>query len=271
MEQQQITAGVCNQVRLSPGQCTRLNSGQVATKSLPSGIFIIISRILQFFSTIMTTVKRMILITGANQGLGFAAAKQLVSTGKYRPLIGARSQEKAEGAVEELGGADDLTPVVIDLDSDISIEAGAAFVQERFGSLDILINNAGINRSSNPDATLRETYRAVFDTIVFGPAIMVENFLPLLRTSKYSDPRIVNVTSGLGLIGMAYSPTSEYSAKVWELPVYHGSKAATNIITAVDAVRLREEGILAVVAAPGYCRTNFGGYAGFSHCPRGCG
>ncbi|KAL3459603.1 hypothetical protein BJX64DRAFT_264618 [Aspergillus heterothallicus] len=210
----------------------------------------------------MTIVKPLILITGANQGLGFAAAKQLASTGKYRLLIGARSQEKADGAVKELGGSDDLTPVVVDLDSDKSIEAAAAFVKERFGSLDILINNAGINRSSNPDATLRETYRAVFETNVFGPAIMIENFLPLLRASQYPDRRIVNVTSGLGLIGMAYSPTSEYSAKVWELPVYRGSKAATNIITAVDAVRLREEGILVVLAAPGYCRTAFGGYTG---------
>ncbi|KAL4735269.1 hypothetical protein BDV11DRAFT_37862 [Aspergillus similis] len=210
----------------------------------------------------MTTVRPLILITGANQGLGFTAAKQLVSTGKFRLLIGARSQEKADGTIKELGGSDDLTPVVVDLDSDKSIEAAAAFVQERFGSLDILINNAGINRSSNPDATLRETYRAVFETNVFGPAIMVENFLPLLRASQYPDRRIVNVTSGLGLIGMAYSPTSEYSAKVWELPVYRGSKAATNIITAVDAVRLREEGILVVLAAPGYCRTSFGGYTG---------
>ncbi|KAL3484604.1 hypothetical protein BJX62DRAFT_230139 [Aspergillus germanicus] len=198
----------------------------------------------------MTTVKPLILITGANQGLGFAAARQLASTGKYRLLIGARSEQKAQCAVIELGGSDDLTPVVVDLDSDKSIEAAAAFVQERFGSLDILINNAGINRSSNPDATLRQTYRAVFETNVFGPAIMVENFLPLLRASQYPDRRIVNVTSGLGLVGMAYSPTSEYSAKVWELPVYRGSKAATNIITAVDAVRLREEGILAIVAAP---------------------
>ncbi|KIA75509.1 short-chain dehydrogenase [Aspergillus ustus] len=210
----------------------------------------------------MSTAKPLILITGANQGLGFASAKQLVSTGKYRLILGARSQEKAEAAVKELGGSEDLTPVVIDLDSDRSIEAAAAFVKERFGSLDILINNAGINRSSDPNATLRETYRAVFETNVFGVAVMVENFLPLLRASQYHDRRIVNVTSGLGQIGIAYSPTSEYSAKVWELPVYRGSKAALNIINAVDAVRLREEKILSVVAAPGYCRTNFGGYTG---------
>ncbi|KAL2788245.1 hypothetical protein BJX66DRAFT_327239 [Aspergillus keveii] len=178
----------------------------------------------------MTTVKALTLITGANQGLGFAAAKQLVSTGKYRLLSGARSHEKAQGAVEALGGTDDLTP------------AAAAFVQERFGSLDILINNAGINRSSDPNATLRETCRAVFETNVLGPAIMVEHFLPLLRASQYPDRRIIN-----------------YSAKVWELPVYRGSKAAMNVITAVDAVRLHEAGILAVVVAPGYCRTNFGG------------
>ncbi|KAL4903845.1 hypothetical protein BDW74DRAFT_155481 [Aspergillus multicolor] len=210
----------------------------------------------------MTTAKPLILITGANQGLGFAAAKQLASTSKYRLLIGARSQEKADRAVKELqvGGSDDhdLTPVVVDLDSDTSTEATAAFVTERFGSLDIFIN-AGINRSSNAHATLRETYRAVFETNVFGPASLIETFLVLLRASQYPDRRIVNVTSGLGLIGMAYSPTSAYSARVWELPVYRGSKAATNIISAVDAVRLREEGILVVLAAPGYCRTALGG------------
>ncbi|KAL4942710.1 hypothetical protein BDV06DRAFT_191514 [Aspergillus oleicola] len=217
----------------------------------------------------MSTTKPLILITGANQGLGFASAKQLASTGNYRLLIGARSQEKAEGAVKELGGSSDLTPIVLDLDNDQSIETAAAFVKDKFGSLDILINNAGINRSSNPDATLRESYRAVFETNVFGVAVVVETFLPLIRASTYHDRRIVNVTSGLGLIGMALSPTSEYSAEVWQLPVYRGSKAAINIINAVDAVRLRKENICSILAAPGYCRTNFGGGTGVKSAEEG--
>ncbi|OQE44494.1 hypothetical protein PENCOP_c002G08427 [Penicillium coprophilum] len=219
-----------------------------------------------------TVTKPLILITGANQGLGFATAQQLASTGKYNLLIGARSQEKAEGAIKQLQGFStdsSLTPIVIDLDQDESITAAAKLVEERFGSLDILINNAGINRSSDPNATLRETYRAVFETNVFGVAVMTATFLPLLRASKYHDRRIVNVTSGLGQIGMAYSPNSEYSARIWELPVYRSSKSAINMINAVDAVSLKKENILSVLAAPGYCRTNFGGGNGVKSAVEG--
>lgn len=215
----------------------------------------------------MTVTKPLILITGSNQGIGLEVAKQLASTGKYRLIVSARSQEKATGAVNEIRaamGASDIevTPMVLDLVSDDSIVTAAAFIRESFGSLDILINNAGINRSSNQNATLRETYRAVFETNVFGLAIMVDNFLPLIRLSQYHDRRIVNVSSGLGQIGMAYSPTSEYSAKVWELSPYRSSKSATNMITTVDAVRLQKENILVVLAAPGYCKTAFGGFQG---------
>ncbi|KAI3204641.1 hypothetical protein CBS147311_3821 [Penicillium roqueforti] len=215
--------------------------------------------------------KPLVLITGANQGLGFATAQQLASTGQYNLLIAARSQEKAEGAVKQLESSTNssLTPIVIDLDQDESITAAAKFVEERFGSLDILINNAGINRSSDPNATLRESYRAVFETNVFGVAVMTATFLPLLRASKHHDRRIVNVTSGLGQIGIAYSPTSEYSAKIWELPIYRSSKSAINMISAVDAVSLEKENILVVLAAPGFCRTNFGGGQGVKSAEEG--
>ncbi|CAI7597918.1 unnamed protein product [Penicillium palitans] len=210
------------------------------------------------------TTKPLILITGANQGLGFATAQQLASTGQYNLLIGARSQEKAEGAIKKLQESSvdiSLTPIIIDLDQDESITAAAKFVQDLFGSLDILINNAGINRASDPNATLRETYRGVFETNVFGVAMMTATFLPLLRASKHHDRRIVNVTSGLGQI--------EYSAKIWELPVYRSSKSAINMISAVDAVSLEKENILCVLAAPGYCRTNFGGGQGVKSAEEG--
>lgn len=84
----------------------------------------------------------------------------------------------------------------------------------------------------------------MFETNVFGVAVMTATFLPLLRASKYHDRRIGNVTSGLGQIDIAYSPPSEYNAKMWELPVYRSSKSAINMISAVDDVSLEKENIL---------------------------
>ncbi|GLB18486.1 hypothetical protein AtubIFM61612_008380 [Aspergillus tubingensis] len=138
---------------------------------------------------------------------------------------------ESRGSYIELGSSANETPVALDLDSDGSIKATATYIREQFGSLDTLVNNGGINRSSDPNATLRETYRAVFETNVFGVVV-------------YPDRRTVNVTSGLERIGIAYSLASKYSAKVWELPVYPSSKTALNIINAVDAVRLQKENIL---------------------------
>ncbi|KAL2861576.1 hypothetical protein BJX68DRAFT_273827 [Aspergillus pseudodeflectus] len=188
----------------------------------------------------MSTKKPLILITGANQGIGFATAQNLASTGRHHLLIGARPQEKAEGAVQQLSPLSSaLTPLVIDVTSDASIAAAA--------------------KTPTQNLSLRENFRAVFDVNVFGVAVITDAFLPLLRASAYHDRRIVNVTSGLGQIGITLSPTSEYNAKSWALPIYRSSKCALNMITAADAVTLSEEGISVVLAAPGYTRTNFSG------------
>lgn len=65
--------------------------------------------------------------------------------------------------------------------------------------LDNLVNNAGISRSPNENATLRKNLRAVFETNVFGVAVMKETFLPLIRASAYPQRQIGTITSGLGI------------------------------------------------------------------------
>ncbi|KAL2857049.1 hypothetical protein BJY01DRAFT_157795 [Aspergillus pseudoustus] len=215
-----------------------------------------------------STNKPIILITGGNQGLGHEALKALARRKAYHLIVAARSQAKADEAARVIAtdtNSDlaDFTPVVIDLTQDTTIHAAATLVQTKFGHLDILINNAGIARSPDEHATLRENLHAVFETNVFGVAAMNEAFLPLLRASHYPQRRIVTVTSGLGMFGVALAEkTSPYNAWNYKFPVYRGSKAALNMMALVDMVALREEGIAVVLVEPGYCRTAFGRFTG---------
>lgn len=131
------------------------------------------------------------------------------------------------------------------------------------GHLDVLVNNAGINTSPDKNATLRENFRAVFETNVFGVAIMNDTFLPLIRASKYPQRRIVTVTSGLGMFGVALTDSSPYN--IWKFPVvpaYRASKSAVNMLSVFDTIKLQEEDIPVVLVEPGYCRTAFGGFNG---------
>lgn len=152
--------------------------------------------------------------------------------------------------------ADSVSPLVLDLTDDESIAAAVRLVGDRFGSFDILINCAGVSGAPD-DAGVRDGFRAVFETNLFGAAVLIDSCLPLLRASSYPDRRIVNVTSGAGQIGLALGPDERYNAKGIPSPAYRSSKLALNMITAVYAMTLGDEGITAAVAAPGPTRTRF--------------
>ncbi|TKA69242.1 hypothetical protein B0A55_04265 [Friedmanniomyces simplex] len=101
-------------------------------------------------STNASSEKPLVLITGANQGLGYYAAQQLASTG-HRVLLGSRDLSKAHKAIEQLLAddsvklsKDSLEPLQIDVTSDQSIQEAAKTVEDKYGRLDILMNNAGI-------------------------------------------------------------------------------------------------------------------------------
>ena len=186
------------------------------------------------------------LITGANKGLGFEAARRLIALG-HTVFIGARDRERGEAAAKKLGALF----VQLDVTSDASVTSAAAWVAEQAGGLDVLINNAGIagGRIAPPDVTVDET-RAVYETNVFGIVRVTHALLPLLRKSPC--PVIVNVSSGLGSFEVVHDE-SRIESKVGAL-AYCSSKSAVTMLTVQYAKALPEMRIN--VVDPGYTATD---------------
>ena len=211
------------------------------------------------------TSKTIVLVTGGNQGLGYYAIQQLSATGRYHILMGSRDFGKAEKAISSLNedqsvkaNPESVEPIQIDVGSDESIEKAAKTVEEKYGRLDILMVNAGISRAPGSP---REHYRQVYDTNVFGAAVTVDAFLPLLRKSTAQDgKRIAFTSSGLGSLQLALESNGQFSGV--NFPIYRSSKTAVNMVMVHYARLLEGEGFVVSASDPGYCATNLNGHRG---------
>lgn len=215
------------------------------------------------------THHRVALVTGANKGLGRAAAEQLTTLG-MTVLIGARDPQRGEEAAAALRAAGgDAYALTLDVTDAGSARAAAAQVHERFGHLDVLINNAGITGSGQiapehahdqlPSSVDLDTVRSVFETNVFGVISVTNAMLQLLRRSP--APRIVNVSSHAASLSIASIPDGPLAG----LPAsaaYTPSKTALSALTVQYANELREEGIVVNAAAPGYVATDSNDHRG---------
>ncbi|MBU2669105.1 SDR family NAD(P)-dependent oxidoreductase [Actinoplanes bogorensis] len=191
------------------------------------------------------------LITGANKGLGFAAARRLIAAG-HNVWIGARDPERGQAAATALGARF----VPLDVTDDASVGGAAELVREKVGRLDVLINNAGINAGGSVPGTdmTFEDFRAVFDVNVFGVVRVTHAFLPLLRASE--APSVINVSSGLG----SFHQMTETEWGKWVVPAYSASKSALTMLTIQYANAL--PGIRFNAVDPGWTPTDTNGNTG---------
>jgi NAD(P)-dependent dehydrogenase (short-subunit alcohol dehydrogenase family) len=200
------------------------------------------------------------LITGANKGIGFAAARQLGGS-EVKVLIGARDPEKGRDAAERLCDQGiDAEAVAIDVTDPASVRAAAAQVEESHGHLDILVNNAGVL----PEATAADQvagpmdlqmFKATFDTNLFGAVAVTEAFLPLLKAAPAG--RIVNLSSTMGSLADQSDPESGYYGMV--VPAYQCSKAALNSLTIALSKALAGTPVKVNAVCPGWVKTDLGG------------
>lgn len=188
------------------------------------------------------------LITGANKGLGFETARQLIEHG-HTVYLGARHIERGQAAASELGGQF----VQLDVTADASVAAALGIIGEREGRLDVLVNNAGVSTTADVDGP--EALR-VFDTNAIGIIRVTQAALPLLR--KSDNPVVVNVSSALGSFWAVTNP----DRRQFHFPsiIYGASKAAVSMLTVQYAKAMPEIKVNAV--EPGFTATELTPFSG---------
>jgi NAD(P)-dependent dehydrogenase (short-subunit alcohol dehydrogenase family) len=208
------------------------------------------------------------LVTGANQGVGNEIAKALAVNG-YIVYVGSRKLENGERAAAEIG--ENAKAIQLDVTDQQSIHAAFERVENDFGRLDLLVNNAGIAHGGtaplSPEELMRtgravnaslDEVRTVWETNVFGVIAVTQAALPLLRQS--SAARIVNVSSGLGSLTWISDP--ECWARDHFGIVYAASKTALNAVTLAFALELEKENIKVISTSPGYTATALNNFQG---------
>lgn len=200
--------------------------------------------------------KKVAIVTGANRGIGFETCKQLVKKG-FQVILTSRDEQKGLAAYRQL--QDEGLPVqfhLLDVGDPISINNICEFMKKEYKQCDVLINNAGIfpdsvNASANDwpsvfDVPI-ETMRRAMEINVYGPMLLCQAFIPLMKKNNYG--RIVNFSSGMG----------QLTHMGGHCPAYRISKTSINALTRIISEETLEHNILVNSMCPGWVKTEMGG------------
>lgn len=207
-----------------------------------------------------------VLVTGANQGIGFEIAKKLATEQKdYHVIMAGRRKAAIEEAAEKLK-SDGLSvePLVVDLDSDASIEAAAKSVSDKYGRLDVLVNNAAVSTAptsaDGKSYTRREEFLQILNTNVAGVQVVTDAFIPLLEKAT-GTKRIVFISSTLGSLTCKADLNHPQRNMPW-IP-YTISKTAETMLALFYSAQFDGQKDWKVnISCPGYCATNLNDHAG---------
>ncbi|KAL0940012.1 (+)-neomenthol dehydrogenase [Colletotrichum truncatum] len=225
--------------------------------------------------------QKIVLITGANTGLGREVVKALLQSNVvYSILVGSRNLTNADNAIQSLtaefpASKSVLHPLQVDIEDDKSINQAFQTVQEKFGRLDALVNNAVSIKGGQFDQlaregkmTVREVWNKTWNVNTAGTHIMTATFAPLLLESN--DPRLLFITSGTSTLTGSENPAFPFNkplAKGWpkvttpqtNIPAYRCSKTGMNMLMREWHRTLVEDGVKTWCISPGYLATGLGG------------
>ena len=184
---------------------------------------------------------RTALVTGASQGIGRACAIELAKAGARVALAARNEQKLAEVAAEIAAAGGTAHAFAIDIGSEDSIKAGAKAALAHFGSIEILVNNAGITKDGLMLRMKRADWDAVLSTNLTGTFLLTQAVVSSMLKARWG--RIINISSVVGETGQAGQAN------------YAASKAGLIGLTKSLARELASRGITANAVAPGYIET----------------
>ncbi|GAC1651361.1 MAG: SDR family oxidoreductase [Acidobacteriaceae bacterium] len=199
--------------------------------------------------------KQIALVTGGNKGIGYETCRQLAEK-DYYVLLGARDVDKGREAARTIAASKgEVHPLQLDVTDAAQRAAAAKHIEQTFGRLDVLVNNAGVmsKRDGAADKVPEEVMRETLETNLFAVISLTQLLLPLLH--KSAAGRIVNVSSILGSL----SYQSKQTGGAYDVTAYNTSKAALNMYTIHLARALRRSNIKVNAVHPGWVQTDLGG------------
>ncbi|KAF9262737.1 NAD(P)-binding protein [Marasmius fiardii PR-910] len=208
----------------------------------------------------MSDYKRVILVTGANAGIGYEIAKGLAEKG-HTVYLAARKEAAGKEAQEKLKKEHNLDVkfVLLDVGDPKSIAAVKDVIEKAEGRLDTLVNNAGISGMGDPQSASEmdmSVLRSVFETNVFGLIQTTTAFIPLLRKAKPGYGTIVQVS--MSWASCTYQSRPEGNTT---FAAYCSSKTAVNMYSIALANELKKERIRVNCICPGFVTTKLNHYS----------
>lgn len=184
--------------------------------------------------------KKVWLITGASKGLGLTLVKQLLAAG-HQVAATSRNTTSLVNAMNFTGEA--FLPLKVVLSSDKSVATAIQQIHQKFGRIDVVVNNAGYGIGGTIEELTDKEVRDSFDVNVFGTLNVIRHVLPIMR--EQGAGHIINISSIAGI-----APTTGWA-------VYGATKHAVIGLTEVLANDVKALGIKVTLIAPGAFRTNF--------------